>query len=128
MIRKIDSNIFSLTILKVTTFSRIRHISLLMNWLNRGKDTKKYSIYHLYWIKKYWFYSIRWIKWIKSVLSSSNRNSIYCTINMFLSLGEIFVQKCWMCVQRRWMYVQSFWTAVQRRWTEIFPNNNYFFL
>ena len=25
MIRKIDSNIFSLTILKVTTFSRIRH-------------------------------------------------------------------------------------------------------
>ena len=26
MIRKIDSNIFSLTILKVTTFSRIRHI------------------------------------------------------------------------------------------------------
>gem|GEM_PF-1141437 len=28
MIRKIDSNIFSLTILKVTTFSRIRHIAL----------------------------------------------------------------------------------------------------
>ena len=27
MIRKIDSNIFSLTILKVTTFSRIRHFS-----------------------------------------------------------------------------------------------------
>ena len=27
MIRKIDSNIFSLTILKVTTFSRIRQIS-----------------------------------------------------------------------------------------------------
>ena len=28
MIRKIDSNIFSLTILKVTTFSRIRHLSI----------------------------------------------------------------------------------------------------
>lgn len=28
MIRKIDSNIFSLTILKVTTFSRIRHVAI----------------------------------------------------------------------------------------------------
>lgn len=30
MIRKIDSNIFSLTILKVTTFSRIRQVSYHM--------------------------------------------------------------------------------------------------
>ena len=29
---------------------------------------KKYSFYPSYWIKKCWFYSIRWIEWIKSVL------------------------------------------------------------
>ena len=33
MIRKIDSNIFSLTILKVTTFSRIRHIKVGSDYL-----------------------------------------------------------------------------------------------
>ena len=27
---------------------------------------KKYSFYPSYWIKKCWFYSIRWIKWIKN--------------------------------------------------------------
>ena len=36
--------------------------------IKSGQRYKKYSIYHSYWIKKYWFYSIRWIKWIKSVL------------------------------------------------------------
>ena len=38
MIRKIDSNIFSLTILKVTTFSRIRHRDILsLNYLLADK-------------------------------------------------------------------------------------------
>ena len=70
-----------------------------------------------------------WLQDIPTLrLSSSNGNSIYCTINMFLSLGKIFVQKYWMCVQKLWMYIQKCWTAVQYFWTEIFPNNNYFFL
>ena len=33
-----------------------------------GQRYKKYSIFHSYWTKKCWFYSIRWTKWIKSVL------------------------------------------------------------
>ena len=39
MIRKIDSNIFSLTILKVTTFSRIRHRRRLLFLKTRKVDT-----------------------------------------------------------------------------------------
>ena len=42
MIRKIDSNIFSLTILKVTTFSRIRHFDQLeIEQIEIQKDTAK---------------------------------------------------------------------------------------
>ena len=33
-----------------------------------GQRYKKYSIFHSYWTKKCWFYSIRRTKWIKSVL------------------------------------------------------------
>ena len=57
---------------------------------------------------------------MKRIISSSNGNSISFTINMFLSLGKIFVQKYWMCVQKLWMYIQKCWTAVQYFWTEIF--------
>lgn len=42
MIRKIDSNIFSLTILKVTTFSRIRHTRPSQN---QGKVTLMAKIF-----------------------------------------------------------------------------------
>lgn len=47
MIRKIDSNIFSLTILKVTTFSRIRH-GLITNCYSSlwGTATKKQNVPH----------------------------------------------------------------------------------
>ena len=50
MIRKIDSNKFSLTILKVTTFSRIRHIDSKHRQLLRGRheilDFKDGAILH----------------------------------------------------------------------------------
>ena len=38
MIRKIDSNIFSLTILKVTTFSRIRQFHQRLSLLSQMQD------------------------------------------------------------------------------------------
>lgn len=45
MIRKIDSNIFSLTILKVTTFSRIRHHIMPVILLFMGANIRiKYEI------------------------------------------------------------------------------------
>ena len=49
MIRKIDSNIFSLTILKVTTFSRIRHfdeftkLPLIVNLFKYAVKTPQFA-------------------------------------------------------------------------------------
>ena len=56
-----------------------------------GQRYKKYSIFHSYWTKKCWFYSIRWIKWIKTVLLN-----VECWV---LSV------ECWVLNVECWMRV-----------------------
>ena len=62
-----------------------------------GQRYKKYSIFHSYWTKKCWFYSIRRTKWIKSVLLS-----VECWV---LSV------ECWMLSVECWMSVE--WGCVK---------------
>ena len=64
-----------------------------------GQRYKKYSIFHSYWTKKCWFYSIRRTKWIKSVLLS-----VECWM---LSV------ECWMLNVECWMVNVECWMSVE---------------
>ena len=62
-----------------------------------GQRYKKYSIYHSYWTKKCWFYSIRRTKWIKTVLLN---------VECWMSVEWWMSVECWM-LNVEWGCVKS---------------------
>ena len=71
MIRKIDSNKFSLTILKVTTFSRIRHYAETY-YLGRNKVYSTLSCFRYEAVEKKIMIGTRLVYWTKKGKKASN--------------------------------------------------------